>query len=61
MDVDAPAALGESSAVQIDEGLYSRQLYVLGHETMQKMAKSSILLVGLKGLGVEIGEFVSNL
>lgn len=41
---------------QLDEGLYSRMLYVLGHEAMQKMSLSNILLVGLKGLGIEIGE-----
>ena len=39
----------------IDESLYSRQLYVLGHEAMTKMSKSKVLLVGLRGLGVEIG------
>lgn len=44
--------------MQIDEGLYSRQLYVLGHEAMQKMAVSNILISGLKGLGVEIAKNV---
>ena len=39
----------------IDEGLYSRQLYVLGHEAMKRMSESKILLIGLHGLGVEIG------
>jgi ubiquitin-activating enzyme E1 len=39
----------------IDEGLYSRQLYVLGHEAMMKMKMSAVLVIGLKGLGVEIG------
>ena len=29
--------------------------YVLGHEAMQKMSKSNILISGMKGLGVEIG------
>ncbi|PRP75202.1 ubiquitin-like modifier-activating enzyme 1-like, partial [Planoprotostelium fungivorum] len=42
---------GDSS---IDEGLYSRQLYVMGHEAMQKMGASNVLIVGLRGLGVEI-------
>ena len=42
----------------IDEGLYSRQLYVLGHEAMKKMAVSNVLIVGLKGLGVEIAKNV---
>lgn len=37
----------------IDESLYSRQLYVMGHEAQQKMQKADVLLVGLNGLGVE--------
>lgn len=41
---------------QIDEGLYSRQLYVLGHEAMKKMASSNVLIVGVQGLGVEIAK-----
>jgi hypothetical protein len=43
------------SAGTIDESLYSRQLYVLGHEAMKKMGKSNVLVAGLSGLGVEIG------
>lgn len=42
----------------IDEGLYSRQLYVLGHEAMRKMAHSNVLISGLNGLGVEIAKNV---
>ena len=41
---------------QVDESLYSRQLYVFGHEAQQRMAKSDILLLGLNGLGVEIAK-----
>ena len=40
---------------EIDESLYSRQLYVLGHEAMKRMGSSHVLIAGLKGLGVEIG------
>lgn len=29
--------------------------YVLGHEAMKRMGSSNVLVVGLKGLGVEIG------
>ncbi|EFI27654.1 ubiquitin activating enzyme [Coprinopsis cinerea okayama7 len=47
MDIDEAA---------IDEGLYSRQLYVLGHEAMKRMAASNVLIVGLQGLGVEIAK-----
>ncbi|KAI0939237.1 hypothetical protein AcV5_000709 [Taiwanofungus camphoratus] len=49
MDIDEAA---------IDEGLYSRQLYVLGHEAMKRMAASNILIIGVKGLGVEIAKNV---
>jgi len=43
---------------EIDEGLYSRQLYVLGHDAMRRMASSDILISGLGGLGVEIAKNV---
>lgn len=43
---------------EIDEGLYSRQLYVLGHDAMRRMAKSDVLISGLGGLGVEIAKNV---
>ncbi|KTW27306.1 hypothetical protein T552_02288 [Pneumocystis carinii B80] len=42
----------------IDEGLYSRQLYVLGHEAMRRMSISNVLIIGLKGLGCEIAKNV---
>ncbi|KAG0169689.1 SPS-sensor component ptr3 [Apophysomyces sp. BC1034] len=42
----------------IDESLYSRQLYVLGHEAMKKMSVAHVLIIGLKGLGVEIAKNV---
>ncbi|XP_077182207.1 ubiquitin-like modifier-activating enzyme 7 isoform X3 [Paroedura picta] len=41
---------------EIDKGLYSRQLYVLGYEAMQKMATAAVLVSGMKGLGVEIAK-----
>ncbi|GMM36292.1 E1 ubiquitin-activating protein [Saccharomycopsis crataegensis] len=44
---------------KIDEGLYSRQLYVLGKEAMLRMQKSSVLIIGLKGLGIEIAKNVA--
>ncbi|KAK7490564.1 hypothetical protein BaRGS_00018167 [Batillaria attramentaria] len=42
----------------IDESLYSRQLYVLGHEAMRKMAHSNVLISGMRGLGVEVAKNV---
>ncbi|XP_048344495.1 ubiquitin-like modifier-activating enzyme 7 [Sphaerodactylus townsendi] len=41
---------------EIDERLYSRQLFVLGREAMQKMATAAVLVSGMKGLGVEIAK-----
>ncbi|KAI8805595.1 hypothetical protein BJ742DRAFT_748592 [Cladochytrium replicatum] len=52
MDVEQPASEG----ADIDYGLYSRQVYVLGADAMKKMSASNILVVGLKGLGVEIAK-----
>ena len=36
----------------VDENLYSRQLYVMGHEAQRKMAGASVLIAGLNGLGI---------
>lgn len=44
--------------VVIPEDLYSRQLYAYGAEAMRAMATSSVLFVGMKGLGVEIAKNV---
>ncbi|XP_070558786.1 ubiquitin-like modifier-activating enzyme 1 [Ptychodera flava] len=43
---------------EIDEGLYSRQLYVLGHDAMRRMGASNVLVSGMKGLGIEIAKNV---
>ncbi|XP_054711827.1 ubiquitin-like modifier-activating enzyme 1 isoform X2 [Uloborus diversus] len=59
-----PSAEGEmaqngssnSSTNNIDEGLYSRQLYVLGHEAMRRMATAEVLVCGAGGLGVEVAK-----
>ncbi|KAI9471280.1 E1 ubiquitin-activating protein [Coemansia sp. RSA 989] len=47
-----------NNSSEIDEGLYSRQLYVLGVEAMKRMGASNVLIVGLKGLGCEIAKNV---
>ncbi|KAL9099513.1 MAG: hypothetical protein Q9163_004993 [Psora crenata] len=44
---------------EIDESLYSRQLYVLGHEAMKRMSASHVLIAGLRGLGVEIAKNIA--
>lgn len=51
-------ANGAAKNGDIDEGLYSRQLYVLGHEAMRRMAASDVLISGLGGLGVEVAKNV---
>lgn len=45
-----------ADANSIDEGLYSRQLYVLGHEAMRRMQTAEVLICGAKGLGVEVAK-----
>ncbi|XP_067159398.1 ubiquitin-like modifier-activating enzyme 7 isoform X3 [Apteryx mantelli] len=39
-----------------DEGLYSRQLYVLGRGAMERLAGATVLVVGLRGLGAEVAK-----
>ena len=46
----------DTGAIHIDEDLHSRQLAVYGREVMKKVAASSVLISGMNGLGVEIGE-----
>jgi len=62
MQVDSPAAAAEqlkNADGEIDESLYSRQLYVLGHEAMKRMGSSNVLVAGLRGLGVEIAKNIA--
>uniref|UniRef100_A0A5F8HKV4 E1 ubiquitin-activating enzyme n=1 Tax=Monodelphis domestica TaxID=13616 RepID=A0A5F8HKV4_MONDO len=44
------------TSLEINEQLYSRQLYVLGTEAMRRLRRSSMLVSGMKGLGVEIAK-----
>lgn len=41
-----------------DETLYSRQLYTFGKDAMMSMSKSSVLITGINGLGMEIAKCV---
>ncbi|KAK4696125.1 ubiquitin-activating enzyme E1, partial [Lecanoromycetidae sp. Uapishka_2] len=60
MDIDGPSVGTEQlKNGEIDESLYSRQLYVLGHEAMKRMSSSHILIAGLRGLGVEIAKNIA--
>jgi len=52
MDVD------QSGDAKIDEGLYSRQLYVMGREAQLRMGVANVLIVGLNGVGVEVAKNV---
>lgn len=45
--------------VVIDDNLYSRQRYVLGDQAMKSMARSSVLISGLSGVGLEIAKNVA--
>lgn len=57
MLIDTPSP--DAPDTTIDESLYSRQLYVLGKDAMLKMASSNVLIIGLKGLGLEIAKNVT--
>src|SRR5271156_1906141 len=60
MDIDHPGeTMKQLQNGEVDESLYSRQLYVLGHEAMKKMGSSNVLIVGMKGLGVEIAKNIA--
>ena len=41
------------SKEKIDTNLYSRQLMTYGMDTMNKIIEMKILIIGLRGLGVE--------
>ena len=42
--------------LKIDNLLYSRQIASYGLETMGKLAKMKVLIIGARGLGVEIAK-----
>jgi len=48
--------ISTASSSVVDEDLYSRQLYVLGHKAQRSLAKSSVLVLGLSGLGAEVAK-----
>lgn len=41
---------------KVDEGLYSRQIYVMGSDAMKRMMRSHVLLVGLARIGTEVAK-----
>ncbi|CAM9877805.1 unnamed protein product [Pylaiella littoralis] len=61
MPPDPAAGGGAADGVNssgVDESLYSRQLYVMGHEAQRRMATSNVLIVGANGLGAEVAKNV---
>lgn len=56
MASDEATPMDASSTTEVDEKLYSRQLYVMGHEAQRKMMASKALLVGCSGLGAEVAK-----
>lgn len=46
-----------SAAVEIDEELYSRQLYTLGRASMQRLRLASVLIIGVDATFVQIKNF----
>jgi len=41
---------------EIDTNLYSRQIGTFGMEAMGKLIKMNVVIVGLRGLGVEVAK-----
>jgi len=56
MSADDATPMEASATTEVDEKLYSRQLYVMGHEAQRRMMASKALLIGCSGLGVEIAK-----
>lgn len=44
------------NAEEIDTNLYSRQIGTIGMDTMRKLMQLKILIIGLRGLGIEIAK-----
>lgn len=56
MSSDDNTPMDASATTEVDEKLYSRQLYVMGHEAQRRMMTSNAVLVGCSGLGVEVAK-----
>lgn len=55
---DMDTGAGPSDLSREQKALYDRQIGALGMATMQKLVKQRVLIVGLRGLGVEIAKNV---
>lgn len=47
-----------AASAPVDTDLYSRQIGVLGMDTMQKLLSTDVLIIGLSGVGVETAKNV---
>ena len=47
-----------ATAMEIDEDLHSRQLAVYGRDSFRRLARARALVIGARGLGVEIAKNV---
>eukprot|EP00574_Skeletonema_japonicum_P010018 CAMPEP_0201720030 /NCGR_PEP_ID=MMETSP0593-20130828/5058_1 /ASSEMBLY_ACC=CAM_ASM_000672 /TAXON_ID=267983 /ORGANISM="Skeletonema japonicum, Strain CCMP2506" /LENGTH=1067 /DNA_ID=CAMNT_0048210573 /DNA_START=15 /DNA_END=3219 /DNA_ORIENTATION=- len=56
MSSDSDAVMDGKATAEVDEKLYSRQLYVMGHEAQRRMMSSRAVVIGLSGLGVEVAK-----
>ena len=43
----------EKTDIKIDDDLYSRSIFTYGMETMKKLSSMKILIIGMRGLGIE--------
>ena len=51
-------ATATATAMEIDEDLHSRQLAVYGRDSFRRLASARALVIGARGLGVEIAKNV---
>ena len=42
-----------STEIKVDDDLYSRSIFTYGIDTLQKLSTMKILIIGMRGLGVE--------
>jgi len=56
MSAEDATPMEASATTEVDEKLYSRQLYVMGHEAQRRMMASKALMIGCSGLGVEVAK-----
>ena len=43
----------KESQIKVDDDLYSRSIFTFGLETMQKLSQMKVLIIGMRGLGIE--------